>query len=103
MRRKSCVLLSAGEGKQNATFSPNFTQPGAHLLEIPCRDISHMTSTEVPSLPQCGGHISIDLLLHLRVATTKDIRVRGVRVLVVVTKLLVPNIGGGISLYSPFG
>ena len=30
VRWKSCVLLPA-EGKQNATFSPNFTQPWAHL------------------------------------------------------------------------
>ena len=29
------VFLPA-EGKQNATFSPNFTQPGKSLLEIPC-------------------------------------------------------------------
>ena len=24
------------EGKQNATFSPDFTQPGKGLLEVPC-------------------------------------------------------------------
>ena len=34
MRGKSCALLPA-VGKQNATFSPYFTQPGANLLEIP--------------------------------------------------------------------
>ena len=32
---KNCVFLPA-EGKQNATFSPEFTQPGKSLLEIPC-------------------------------------------------------------------
>ena len=32
---KNCVLLPA-VGKQHATFSPNFTQPGAHLLVHPC-------------------------------------------------------------------
>ena len=30
---KSCV---PEEGEQYATFSLNFTQPGAHLFEIPC-------------------------------------------------------------------
>ena len=33
---KNCVLLPA-VGKQNATFSPNFTQPGKRSLEVPCR------------------------------------------------------------------
>ena len=32
---KNCVFLPA-EGKQNATFSPDFTQPRKRLLEIPC-------------------------------------------------------------------
>ena len=32
--KRSCVLLPT-EGKQNATFSPNVTQLGAHLLEHP--------------------------------------------------------------------
>ena len=32
---KHCVFLPA-EGKQNATLSPDFTQPGKGLLEIPC-------------------------------------------------------------------
>ena len=35
MKRKNCVLLPA-VGKQNATLSPNFTQPGAHILGHPC-------------------------------------------------------------------
>ena len=39
---KNCAFLPA-EGKQNATFSPNFTQPARSLLEIPCN---------VPSLRQ---------------------------------------------------
>ena len=30
-----CALLLA-EGKQNVTSSSYFTQPGVHLLEIPC-------------------------------------------------------------------
>ena len=32
---ENCVFLPA-EGKQNATFSPDFTQRGKSLLEIPC-------------------------------------------------------------------
>ena len=32
---KNCVFLPA-EGKQNATFSPDFSQPGKSLIEIPC-------------------------------------------------------------------
>ena len=32
---KNCVLLPA-IGKQNATFSPNFTQPGKRSLEVSC-------------------------------------------------------------------
>ena len=32
---KICVFLPA-RGKQNETSSPDFTQPGAHRLEIPC-------------------------------------------------------------------
>ena len=39
--RKDFVFLPA-EGKQNATFLPNFTQPGTNLLEIPC---THRPST----------------------------------------------------------
>ena len=35
MRWKHCGFLPA-EGKQNATLSPEFTQPGKSLLEIPC-------------------------------------------------------------------
>ena len=35
---KNCVFLPA-VGKQNATFSPDFTQPGKSLKEIPCRNI----------------------------------------------------------------
>ena len=35
MRWKSCFILLA-ECKHNSTFSPNFTQPGKSLLEIPC-------------------------------------------------------------------
>ena len=35
MRWRSCVLLPV-VGKQNPPFSPNFTQPGAHLLVHPC-------------------------------------------------------------------
>ena len=40
------------EGKQNATFSPNFTQPGTHLLEHYCRgrDRSDLES-------RGGGHV----------------------------------------------
>ena len=34
--KKLRSLLPAA-GKQNTTFSPYFTQPGVHLLEIPCR------------------------------------------------------------------
>ena len=34
------------EGKRNVTFSPNFTQPGAHLLEHPCAVFYHF----------CTGH-----------------------------------------------
>ena len=30
-------------GKQNATFSPYFTQPGVHLLEMPCIGFSTET------------------------------------------------------------
>ena len=32
---KNCVCLPE-VGKQNATFSPDFTQPGKSLLEVPC-------------------------------------------------------------------
>ena len=32
----NCVFLPT-ESKQNATFSPGFTQPGKSLLEIPCK------------------------------------------------------------------
>ena len=38
MRWKNCALLPA-VGKQTATFSPYFTQPGVHLLEIPCTSV----------------------------------------------------------------
>ena len=41
---KSCVILPA-EDKQNAIFPPNFTQPGAHLLEHPCSSVVHMRQT----------------------------------------------------------
>ena len=36
MRWNSCIILPV-VGKQNTTFWPNLTQPGAHLLEIPSR------------------------------------------------------------------
>ena len=39
MRCKSRAFLPA-VGKQRATFSPYFTQPGVHLLEIPCTPFS---------------------------------------------------------------
>ena len=32
---KNCICQPA-VGKQNATFSPDFTQPGKSLLEVPC-------------------------------------------------------------------
>ena len=38
MMWKSCLFLPA-EGKQIATFSPDFTKPGKSLLEIPCRNV----------------------------------------------------------------
>ena len=37
---KNCVCLPE-VGKQNATFSPDFTQPGKSLLEVPC-SLCHM-------------------------------------------------------------
>ena len=42
---KNCVLLPA-VGKQNATFSPNFTKPGKSLLEVPCTSVSTNFSDE---------------------------------------------------------
>ena len=35
---KNCIFLPA-VGKQNATFSPDFTQPGKSLIEVPCTSI----------------------------------------------------------------
>ena len=45
---KNCVLLPA-VGKQNATFSPNFTQPGKVLLVQPCRCPHHTGPTNRPT------------------------------------------------------
>ena len=42
---KDCVFLPA-VGKQNATYSPDFTQPGKSLLEIPCRVGEEVKETE---------------------------------------------------------
>ena len=41
--RKNCVFLPA-VGKQNATFSPDFTKPGKRSLEIPCMHLAHPAS-----------------------------------------------------------
>ena len=41
---KNCVILPA-EGKQNATFSADFTKPGKRLLELPC-------TSPLPLLPE---------------------------------------------------
>ena len=43
---KICVFLPA-RGKQNETSSPDFTQPGAHRLEIPCRGQTHQRCTHL--------------------------------------------------------
>ena len=47
---KNCVFLPAA-GKQNATFSSNFTQPGKRSLEIPCMYLSLPTTNIPPMLP----------------------------------------------------
>ena len=74
MRWNSCVLLPA-EGKQQVTFSPNFTQPWTLLLEHPCRSISNVdikVDMEIPwrrldTLKQRGsgeGGLSVTDWLH---------------------------------------
>ena len=47
------VLLPA-VGKQNGTFSPNFTQPGKHSLEVPCKVAKVFGTPFSVSLDGCG-------------------------------------------------
>ena len=50
MRWKNCVSLPE-VGKQNSTFSPDFTQPGKSLLEVACMVAS--PSAEVTARTSC--------------------------------------------------
>ena len=49
---KNCVCLPE-VGKQNATFSPDFTQPGKSLLEIPCNLQGVPNGIDFPIGPSC--------------------------------------------------
>ena len=44
---KNCVCLPE-VGEQNATFSPNFTQPGKSLSEVPCMSGSLGSCSHLP-------------------------------------------------------
>ena len=46
-------VFQPAEDKQNATFSPEFTQPGKSLLEIPC--------TAVRSNRPLATHLTINI------------------------------------------
>ena len=57
---KNCVPLPA-VGKQNATFSSDFTQPGRHSLEVPCMIIHDV-----------GEKLSLSVLMYRDFESNRD-------------------------------
>ena len=66
---KNCVLLPA-VGKQNKTYSPNFTKPWNHLLELLCSSKQTDSLAADALLAEADGVLTRSC--HLEVRCTTD-------------------------------